>query len=729
MEEAGTASRFQRPLGPAITAWSVRIFVCPPLADPQFTPSPKAPQDSTHTPNHAHHTSPTAPLSRFSTTSRLAREQSVPSPSSPSRFRPSIDGLERSSSVSSRVDRRQWSESVSGLPRRYANEPDNRGSSGLAQPDVRDRQRAATLADEPFANSRYSRDRDFVPRLSRLSLAPGDSVSAVGDRAERLTPTSNKDPLDVLRRIEAQRNEHNRQWDADRAASVLGDRPGSGSRLDMSPKRETRMRPATSMSSLREQYHVPRTAPIDRIRRDFDHESPLQRSASRLSHIGGPATEPRPMRSSTSLGGRSSTSLDVHSASSEHGRLMYEATRALETKIPPEVFHALPDISRPFTSAARSAEANNAAIRAAMHMASQLGVEAEMDSDPERILHGFRALLSLLREANRMSDQNVRDLTRVLLDVPKLLREAGHQAGRPRGSSMSTSGSVMGFGHGSSVNGGYPNGGYGAHERDRSHGSPYSSPVRRSEDLPRPSTAAGDMYTPDRRRNRESLPANFAAGEGRSGSNLMSRMRNFGRSRDNLATIQDSPPKAFVDPEETARPPISPARRMLRKKASSTSTHTVRAGSNFMPSSMRVPTTAISTVTADPGSPVTGEFDTMSIRSVRSRRDSQDFETFAASSPSRSKISFHTAQEPSLAGSADAGRAASGGNGDSGADGEDELLSGLVEAQRRREELDGGQGGQRQGQKPLGRSASLASKGSDASSSRKWSVSDASRRR
>ena len=675
-----------------------------------------------HPPHHAYLTSPTAPLSRFSTTSRLSREQSVPSPSSPSRFRPVVDGLDRSSSASSRIDRRQWSESVSGLPRRYGDELNIRGPSGLPRPDVGERNRAEGLADDAFANSRFSRDREIGPRLSRLSLAPGDSVSAVGTRSERPTSTSNKDPLEVLKRIEAQRNEHNRQWDAERSASVLGDRPGSGSRIDMSPQRETRMRPATSMSSLREQSHAPRTAPIDRIRRDFEHDSPLQRSSSRLSHIGVPHAEPRPMRSSTSLGGRSSASLDVHSASSEHGRLLYEAARALEVKIPSELSHSVPDIGRTFGSAARSAESNNAAIRAALHMASQLCVDAEIGSDLDRILRELGALLGLLREANRKSDHNVRDLTRVLLDVPKMLREASRKADHPQGSSISTAGSVRNFSTGGYANGGYHTAGNGIYdrERDRSNGSPYSSPVRRSADLPRPSTAASDIYSPERRRTRESLPANFVSGDSR-GSGLMSRMRNLGRSRDNLATIQDSPPKAFIEPAQIDRPPPSPARRMLRKKASSTSTHTVRAGSNFMPSSTRVPTTAISAVTADPGSPMTGEFDTRSIRSVRSRRDSQDFEAFVASSPSKSRTSFHTAREASLSSSADARRDTDATEAEGGvlAEGEDELLTGLIEAQRRREESESGQG-----EKSLARSASLASRGSEASSSRKWSVSD-----
>lgn len=660
----------------------------------------------------------------------------MPSPSSPRARRSGIDGLERSASVSSRLEKRQWSESVSGLPRRH-DRLDDRGLPLPGSP-LRDR-RAETLAGSEYGSQRYSRDQDLVPRLSRLHIAPGDSVSAVGARSERDTPVSNKDPLDLLRRIENERAESNRNWDAERSASAMGDhpypRPHSGSHIDRSPRS---VRPATSMSSLH--HHPPRTAPVDRIRRNYDDSSSF-RSTSRLGN-NAPSSEPRQFRSTTSLGGRSSTSLDIHAASSEHGRLLYEAARAVDAKIGQSEAIAQFGLIQSLNASARSAETSNSAIRIALQTANQIAIDDELDHDSNHISDTLKPLLALLRDASRTSDENVRMLTRVLLDLPKVLREG--TGGSRMMPSSTTSGSVRSFALTDSSdhrgsrrfpaspyetpvrNGGeefvrpatsYDN--FRSSEprrhRDslpkveeyeqsysRNHKpSPvhlYDSPVRRSEDLPRPSTSIDHVSSNERRRTRESLPPNFTSGEtGRGGP--WSKVRGVGKSKDNLGTIEDSPPQ--VSSHKIPESPRSPARRLLRHKASSTSTHTIRGGNNFLPSAPKTANTVMSAVTAgDDDSPTTAVFDQRSIRSMRSYRETRE-DGVEGSSP-RSKMSFHTAEEVvSRTGSSRDGEGA-----------EDDVLSGLVEAQRRREAESWGKGdtvkkGEMAG---LGRSSSMTSR-------------------
>jgi len=402
--------------------------------------------------------------------------------------------------------------------------------------------------------------------------------------------------------------------------------------------------------------------------------------------------------------------------------LLYEAARSFELKIPPEALAHLPDIVRAIATTARSAENSNAVTRSAIQLASQLSVDAELDDDPEKLLRDLKTLLATLRDAGRASDQNVRDLTRLMLDVPKLLRDSPGMT-MSRVPTSATTGSLRL----------HPNGTNAAEYSSRRYPtSPYESPIRRSEDLPRSSTSSGALLSPERRRQRESLPANFGSdgnGEGRGGRGFLSRMRDLGRSREGLDTIEDSPPKAFT--VTTPQVVVSPGRLPLRKKASTTSTHTVR-GNSFLPSASKA-TAAVSTVTAGE-SPRETKFDSPSLRSTLSgKRESGewDFRGGLASaglvdggeSSANSRFSFHTAEDASP------GRGEVNESGDEGrgrASGEEELLSGLVEAQKKREaegEVEGGKTTGLLGKAGLTRTSSVISKAST-SGGRKWSVSD-----
>lgn len=602
--------------------------------------------------------------------------------------------------MSSRLDHRR-SESISGLSRRFADGLDHRGLP-VSRDELPDRSYRHSTAESSFSSHRSSRPQthDLAPRLSRLNITPGDSISVVGARSEYQTPPSNKDPLAVLRRIEAKQAEHNRQWDEERSGSALGDHPlprsSTGLFSDQPPQR---MRPATSMSSLRDHHYPPKTAPVERIRRHFDESPVPNRSFSRAS-MAGPSSEPRQTRSYTSLGGRSSASLDVQSASSEHGRLLYEAARSLEVKIPQEMRAAFPDILRELGASARSAESNNAGSRAVLQHLTQVMIDSEIEMDPARLTRELQKLVTLVRESARTSDQNVRDLTRLFLDLPKLLRGDSRY---PLAMTPSGPGSMV--------------------ERlDReprasrsSPFSPYESPLRRGEDLPRPATTLEGVYSPKKGRGRESLPPNFAMNESRS---FVSRLRDFGQSRDNLGTIEDSPPAPTS--HWNSETPLSPLRRELKKKASSTSTHTVRAGNNFMPSASKAPLTAVSTVTAGEASPSAPKFDERSVNSARSNKSSKggshrEEEIGGGGSPA-SRFSFHTAEEPSsLAPSSPAGD-------------DDDLLTGLVEAQRRREEDEARNqskaGYWRKSVGEMKRSGSVAGRSEVSAVGRKLSVSD-----
>jgi hypothetical protein len=622
----------------------------------QFTPSPKAPIDDNITSS-----------SRFHSVSRLDIN---PSPSVLlSKRHHFSDGLERSASVSSRLERRQWQDSPSGLPpSRESISGSKRGFPSLPFPT--DRPRAESMVGGLYSDQGRRHHQSSLRNLSsiangenpmrqsRSAITPGDSISAIGTREQ--PSSSSKNPLDVIRRMEVQRDQHNRVWDVERSATSMGDHTGTAPRPASrygDQGTPPRMRPTTSMASMRGDYAAPRTAPIDRYSRAIDDSPSSARMGSRLSHVAGPSSEPRQMRCTTSLGGRSSASLDVHSASTEHGRLLFEACRAVELKIPHDLLAANPELIHTLSSTSRSSESVNATLRHAIGLASRIGVDAELD--PARLQDDIQHLTLVLREAARTSDQAIRDLTRVMLDLPKTVRGASHRV--PTVSSPTASHYT------------------GTDHLKRQTASPdiprrwqATSPVtqlsdRRSMDQPTRSTTSmvdnqqcGDL-TQNRVRTRESLPPNFGIpGRNASLSSFVGRVRNLGASsirRDgldtntNLNTIQASPPSYPPDSEPISplrsNLPASPDRRqMLRKKASVTSTHTVKANGSFLPPQIVRTTTAVSAITAGiVTSPGMGGYDGMPMTS-RLGRGSLEMVHVDGSpgSTGRGSGSFHTAE-------------------------------------------------------------------------------------
>ncbi|ORX35991.1 hypothetical protein BD324DRAFT_629791 [Kockovaella imperatae] len=482
-----------------------------------FTPSPSVKSRDKPTPPHQD-TSPThsmrslPPSNRFSTTSRI--EQSPRD----NNLRPSREG-------------RAWPDAI---PR--------------AQ-NVR--------ASTPNSLDRRTRTESLRARMSRLTLSPSDSVSAIGAKSDY--HSSSKDPLDVLRRIEEQRHQHKQSWDLERSTSVLAQRPSSGSASPQPP------RSTTSMSSLRSS------------RRLEDSPSALRTSVRQRSHID---LHPRSKQSSTSLGGHSNTSLDIHTASTDHGRLLFEACRALDLKIPADNHPALADLLKSFASASKSAEHVNSGIRTAVDVGDRLLV----DADSERL----HEMLLVLREAGRASDSHIRDLTRIMLDLPRILREP-HMSDSALPSPRQTT-----------------------HLGSFRHQRPVpESPVRRNGDLPRASTSASFYTPPPSRRPRESLPPTFVSSPmtHRGGSALVPRSKSsLGSPRPELNDIEASPPLPLNAVKVAT--PLSPARRdILRKRTSGTSAHTVRAGNTFFPPDNRgKATTAVSAVTAGHRSPSMSRF-------------------------------------------------------------------------------------------------------------------------
>ena len=487
-----------------------------------------------------------------------------------------VDGVERRSSLDNgeNFTKRRWPDSIPGLPR-IRDATDKRGLYLSRRVLHGDRRRAESVLDTTVDRDRHSK------RGSKFNLSPADSVSAVGVRSERVDRLK-KDPLEALKRIEAQRTAHNRQWE-DRATSILGHRDVPRPRSREHDLQQ--VRPESSMSSLGEHYAAPHTAPVERrYRQVIGVDSPLtNRFNSRSSHGGFPSTEQQTMRVSASLGGRSATSLDVDGASAEHGRLLFEACRSLETKAPDEMSEEVSS----FLSTTRTSESVNTQLRSAVQLATQISGNIEMDA--EGVAEGVRQqlikLTLLLREASRTSDQNVRDLTRVMLDLPKMLREGN--TGRMgtdiprrwRPFSPSTS----------------------------------ESPLRRQEECIRPSTSMGEYYSPLKRKSRNSIPADMIMARDRAESNtspFVSRIRALAVTpqKDELPSIEASPPTVFrVTADDPPIPqPKSPEqpRHMLRKKASATSINTVR-GSSFLPSASKVrTTTAVSAGELDSGTEV-----------------------------------------------------------------------------------------------------------------------------
>lgn len=298
---------------------------------------------------------------------------------------------------------------------------------------------------------RYQSRSSTLSSSSRFAITPGDSVSVV-DARPSYHDSGKKDPLEVLRRIEESRELHNRQWEEDRAGSVLGDfdsSPRAARRYERPESSEARrrmseqprIRPATSLSSVRDAFNrdSPRNGPIPRLSHrnledtqvDSPPSSAIRRTTSRLSH-GPPTTEPRPMRSSTSLGGgRSGSSTEVFSTTrTEHGRLLLEAFRALELKLPPDLLDAIPDLVRALQATILTQETINSSIRDSIVTANHTNVAIDLGNPDIKLLRrDFDTLLPSLREASKASDQSIRELTRVILDLPKLLREGNRVAG------------------------------------------------------------------------------------------------------------------------------------------------------------------------------------------------------------------------------------------------------------------------------------------------------------
>lgn len=606
---------------------------------------------------------------RFSTTSRL---DGIPSPTR-SRVFPRIEGLERSAS--------------SSLARVSPDLTSPRYHRALPQAAQNDRYRPESVLDTHQDRQRYisrlsNGSSDRASPLSnrgsgsRIGLTPGDSVSAIGTGYKtdvgfgtgyksEVGAKKEKDPLEVLKRIEASRAEHNRQWEVDRAQSVLGnhihERQRPHSRFSSAEVTPVRMRPATSLSSIRDRdrENGPRTAPVERFRRHFDQD----RSSSRMSFTTHTNSEPRPMQSSTSIGARGGSDLvSTTGSGSEHGRLLLEAFRSMEGKLSTGGEASLSDLVEGLRSTTKSSESVNSSLRGLLPLVQSILTSIELE-DMDTVKDDANRLGVGLREATRWSDQGVRDLTRVLLDLPRALPANGSGSGRFTGSIVSPR----------DVDAPTASGPGSRRWRPLSPetGTYRDSPIRRSEELSR----ATDMQSPTSRlsRQRDSLPAvalsNHNGGTSREHdrerssstmSNLASRFRIFTtatatgtgtgmggsysprRSNEDLPPIEASPPNFHSESSSSNHhydhinndnngldrntssapksnvtsntysntdidsPTYSPRRptSMLKKKASIVST--IR-GSNFFPPAPKVrSTTAVSQVTVGDLSPGLG---------------------------------------------------------------------------------------------------------------------------
>lgn len=567
-------------------------------------------------------------------------------------------------------------------------------------------------------------------RGSRLALGPSDSISAIGMRGDtRQVPSPRKDPLDIVRRMEESRAERQRAWEVERSASVLGDLHAFAPRHD--GRTPSLPRPTTSMSSIRDHYDAPRTAPVERLRsrNGAAHEhSPLSIAVMRR-HEQGPATEPRPMRSSTSLGVRAKTRMEMPLASTEHGRLLFEAVRSLELKLGPDALQKAPDLQRCLQASAQSCEAVNGSIRQALQVINDVQVRLEVEG-VARCQDDLSRLGIILRDATRSSDQNIRDLTRALLDLPKVFRSGappllapnsrsrhegtGDQHDPIKPSPLSTRDEPRRWTPASPI--------------DRFD----DSTVRRSVDMARPSTSMAEMQSPTARYSLDSgarravlQPRSRDKDRSSTMSNLVAKVRSLSpkkHSNSELVTIEQSPPQmisqpASFDPSDVPRPasitgsafsatqdtPAEPLkspehRNVLKKKASAASNHTVK-GSSFHPISGLVrTTTAISTITVGDLEHLPTS-DAKSIRSLRSLAEST--KDGQQSSPSRYSFNFRKgaiAPRKSFDNEAREAEAAKGmmedaeDESDGERDGEDaisELEQNLALAAKRRDEVNG----------------------------------------
>lgn len=498
----------------------------------------------------------------------------------------------------------------------------------------------ASIAGDTPTISRHSRDlRDLREFSSSRALGPSDSVSAIGSR--ELEP-GRKDPLEVLRRLEETRSQHNRRWEEDRAASVLGDHrdrdrdrsatalgdsgsgaggiyrsasvigDGSGggyryrassrlddlggrtsSRLDdLSGRASSRLsgtyrvtpRSATSAGSY---YDTPRTAPaLRRFPVDDPLDSPLHGRGGAASVLH-PSSEPRPRRSQTSFGSRVSGASFSSGGETDHGRNLMDAARVLAKA---EGSISAATIAK-LSAVADTMERANTGVRAAAAIAGELALD--LDDSNATVRDRLPRLQITLREAGRASDQAVRDLTEALLGlrggssgtgvstpVQTPAREDGHRrvsastnspARPPRSESISSLASAQ---RGSRS-------GLEAIEQ-----SPPKPPSKRTSSM-------------DLRASLDQLPSPAATDP---------ESKLYGDGKEVLSSSR-SPPSGLGFPESFSERLERDERnergergeRVLRKQASTISTHTVRQRPlSFVPAHAPEPTTAVSTAMASP---------------------------------------------------------------------------------------------------------------------------------
>nr|ODN96789.1 hypothetical protein L204_03498 [Cryptococcus depauperatus CBS 7855] len=589
--------------------------------------------------------------SRFTTPVRFSHEhESVPSPLRP---QSTTHGLGRSSTFSITrngdspvYSRRAWSQSISELPEsNSASFLDSRGlprnvdkfrpksvlENRNDRPKSYIRQNSDTPSDRHDRNFRRGMsmlvsNKDLVnaklrSRITSTAIGPGDSISAVGNnKLDR-----EKDPLDVIRRLEEQMAQSKKRW-------------------------EHMPRSSTSMSSMRDIHlTAPQTAPAEsfRHRRSMERETPLSPTYgrggnSRLSAIGL-ITEPRHQRSHTSLGGRSSASLDQRLvASSDHGRLLFEAFKSLESKLEKDSI-TVQNLLENLGSTAQTAQNVNNSLQAAYELAHQLSLDDIVNNDLEKTREGYVALAVLLKEAGKTSDQNVRDLTKVVFDLPRLWRQSNVVPSTPSGS--------LRF-----------------RRPEAATSSPYDA-IKTSEERPRRWTpSAASMYEPVTR-ERSPLHIRYSVDNPRRSfdvlrssssvdsrsllahsqrersssavSSLVAKVRTMSLTprrgpsspKTDFGSIKQSPhildiPRVPEQPSHYAQfhsslshsqsnSPEKPANssNVLKKKSSSASNHTIRGSlHSFSSTSRGNPTTAVSQVTIGKPSP---NADAVSINSRR----------------------------------------------------------------------------------------------------------------
>lgn len=482
-------------------------------------------------------------------------------------------------------------------------------------------------------SNRESREfpRESRDISNRGALAPSDSVSAVGSRGEHSAPrvesraeTPRKDPLEIIRRLEETRSKANRQWEEDRSASAMGkygeremlarvpsrvDDTGSqptrpGSRMSAS---RLGPRPASSMSSVRDSSYgaatAPRTAPPARRRIDSGNssnlDSPLVGRSSRASgSFTGPHTEPRVIRRSlTSTGGLSTSARSGASsdpASTDHGRNLVEAARVLEQRaeIPAEVLGKL-------TAAAALAERANTGVRAANQMATELALEIELD-EPDHVASvrsRFPRLAVTLKEANRASDQAVRNLTEALLAARGATTTATTTPARPS-TRLETPRAPLEATHrrAMTLDSPAPLAQVSRHSPSMSHAAVLSSPLMQSSMPYHDHSGGREPWTPasTARLPEPPLSSTSSRFEAHHLDPIEQSPPKEARERMSPSVglgISTPSPKTQYDRPPTPELPTQP--HSLRKQASTLSTHTVR-GNSFLPSHPPEPTTALS---------------------------------------------------------------------------------------------------------------------------------------